>query len=221
MSSDYIPGPDADFTGWLTNFINFANANLAALGLTAADIAPLQTALTNWITAFDANVAAQAAARGTRETKEAARRDAEALARPLVQLLKARGSVSDAQRQSLGVTTRSATRTVAGEPTSRPVATVDTSQRLQHTIAFVDELSPTSRAKPSGVSGCEVWVKVGGDSPVDPSELKYLATDTRTPYTAVYDGADGGKIAYYMLRWVNTRGERGPWSQTVAATITA
>jgi hypothetical protein len=63
-------------------------------------------------------------------------------------------------------------------------------------------------------------VKIG-TAPTDPSELTYLATDTRTPYTPVYDGADGGKIAHHMLRWVNTRGERGPWSQTVAATITA
>lgn len=221
MSSDYIPGPDADFTAWLNNFINFANANLADLGLVAADLAPLQAAFTTWNTAFDAHVAAQAAARGTRETKDAARKDAERLARPMVQRLQTAGTVSNAQRQSLGVTPRSTTRTEAAEPTSRPVATVDTSQRLQHTISFVDELSPTTRAKPAGISGCEVWVKVGGEAPVDPSELKYLATDTRTPYTAGYDGNDGGKIAYYMLRWVNTRGERGPWSQTVAATITA
>jgi hypothetical protein len=35
------------------------------------------------------------------------------------------------------------------------------------------------------------------------------------------NGADAGKPAFYMLRWVNPRGERGPWSQTVSATITA
>lgn len=221
MSTDYIPRPDAEFSGWLTNFINFANANLAALGLTAADIAPLETANTTWNTAYDANLSAQAAAKGTRETKDEARKEAERLARPLVQRLQSGGTVTNAQRQSLGVNVRSTVRVDAGAPTSRPVATVDTSQRLQHTISFVDDQSPNSRAKPTGVSGCEVWVKVGGTAPVDPSELSYLATDTRTPYTAGFDGDDGGKTAYYMLRWVNTRGERGPWSQTVAATITA
>jgi hypothetical protein len=97
---------------------------------------------------------------------------------------------------------------------------VDTSQRLRHTISFVDELTPNTRGKPDGVSGCEVWVKVGNAAPADPSELKYLATDTRTPYVAEFDGADAGKTAYYMLRWVSTRGETGPWSQTVSGTIT-
>ena len=71
-----------------------------------------------------------------------------------------------------------------------------------------------------GVQGCEIWVKVDGPPPADPSELKYLATDTRTPYLAEYDGSQAGKPAYYMLRWVSTRGETGPWSQTIAATIT-
>ena len=57
--------------------------------------------------------------------------------------------------------------------------------------------------------------------PADPSELKYLATDTRTPYVVDFEGAQGGKPAYYMMRWVSKRGETGPWSQTVSATITA
>jgi hypothetical protein len=36
-----------------------------------------------------------------------------------------------------------------------------------------------------------------------------------------FDGADGGKTAHYMLRWINSRAETGPWSQTVSATIGA
>jgi hypothetical protein len=42
-----------------------------------------------------------------------------------------------------------------------------------------------------------------------------------TPYTTDFDGADGGKQAHYMLRWVNTRGETGPWSETATAMIGA
>jgi hypothetical protein len=37
---------------------------------------------------------------------------------------------------------------------------------------------------------------------------------------AEFDGSQAGKTAYYMLRWVSTRGETGPWSQTVSGTIT-
>jgi hypothetical protein len=27
-------------------------------------------------------------------------------------------------------------------------------------------------------------------------------------------GSEGGKQMHYMLRWVNTRGETGPWIET-------
>lgn len=52
--ADYIPGPDASFQAWQSNFVTYANANLAALGLTAADMAPITSAQSGWATAFPA-----------------------------------------------------------------------------------------------------------------------------------------------------------------------
>lgn len=71
--SDFIPRSDADFSDWLQNFITYASANSAALGLTAADITPVQTATTDFDTARAANDAMQAQARGTRATKDGKR----------------------------------------------------------------------------------------------------------------------------------------------------
>jgi len=39
--------------------------------------------------------------------------------------------------------------------------------------------------------------------------------------TLDFAGADGGKNANYLLRWVNPTGEKGPWSETATATIGA
>ena len=72
--------------------------------------------------------------------------------------------------------------------------------------------------------GCEIWVKVtaaGEAAPVSADELSFVTLDTASPYTVEYDGADGSKTAHYMLRWVKTNGDKGPWSETVSATITA
>jgi hypothetical protein len=117
--------------------------------------------------------------------------------------------VTDAQRQALGITVRSTSRTAAGTPSSRPVATVDTSQRLRHTINFSDESTPTSRVKPEGAQGCEIWMKVGDPTPAGPNDVHYLALDTRTPYTVEFEAADAGKAAYYMLRWISTSRRNG------------
>jgi hypothetical protein len=106
-------------------------------------------------------------------------------------------------------------------PTTRPVVTVDNSVALRHVIGFTDGATPVRTALPEGVMGAEIWVKIGDPPPVDPSELTFLGTDTRTPYVATYPGADANKVAHYMLRWINTRGEKGPWSETASATIGA
>ena len=101
-------------------------------------------------------------------------------------------------------------------------------QRLQHTIAFADESTPTRkvvasgpRTRRAGVMGAEIWGKAGDPPPTGPSELGFLSVGTRTPYVADYAGEDGGKTAHYMLRWVATTGEKGPWSETASATIGA
>lgn len=46
--------------------------------------------------------------------------------------------------------------------------------------------------------------------PSSPDELIFVTLDTATPYIAEFDG---GKTAHYMLRWVKTNGEKGPWSE--------
>lgn len=218
--ADYIPNTDADFNTWQDNLYKYASDNLAALGLTAADLTPITASRSTWMTTYSDHVAAQAAAQGASQSKSSARGDYEARLRTFVQGVQADHTVEDKHRAGLQIGVRSAARTPASMPASSPVATVDTSHRLRHTINFNDEHSPTRRAKPEGVMGCEIWVKIGDPAPTGPSQLHFLATDTATPYTAQYDEADANKVAHYMLRWVNRKGEAGPWSQTVSATIT-
>ena len=219
---DYIPAPDGDFDAWQDNFITYASANAAALGLDPlVDIPPLIAAQGTWTTDRASNTAAQSAAQSARQAKDAARGGLEGVIRPLVGRLQASAAVDDAERAALGITVPDTIPTPVGPPVTRPVVKVDTSQRLQHTIAFADELTPTRTAKPAGVRGAQIWVKIGDPAPIDPNELTFLATDTRTPYLAQFEGADANKVAHYMLRWESTRGEPGPWSETASATIGA
>jgi hypothetical protein len=220
MANDYVPRPDGNFDTWQANFVSYVSANMAALGLVAGDITPLTTAQTAWTTAYGGHTTAAAAAEAARQTKDDRRGDYEGVIRPLVRRLQAGPTVTDTQRQAMGVTVRDTQPTPVGPPTSRPVGRVDSGQRLRHTVHFADEATPTSKAKPAGATGCEIWVKIG-TAPVDPAELTFLALDTNSPYVTEFAGADGGKTAHYMLRWVNPRSEKGPWSETVSATIGA
>ena len=217
----YIPHADPAFDTWQQNFITYLGAHYTDLGLAPEEIVPPITAQTTWTSDYAAHATAQAAAQSARQAKDDARTAFEDAIRSLVRRLQASPDVDDTEREAMGITVADTTATAAAEPASRPLVSVDTSQRLRHVIAFVDENTPTRKAKPKGVMGVELWVKIGDPVPTDPAELTFLAVDTRTPYTADYGGEDGGKTAHYMLRWVNTTGEKGPWSETASATIGA
>lgn len=106
---------------------------------------------------------------------------------------------------------------VAG-PFPRPIQ-VAAARGVTLRFAFGDTLS---RARPKGVKGYEIYVQIGGATPpTDISQCAYLATATRGTYTAQYPGSDGNKTAWYMARCVGNRGDRGPVSITVGATIAA
>ena len=155
-----------------------------------------------------------AAANAATQAKATARDSLTAAVRGLVKLIQAKPNVTDESKQAIGITVSDGTRTSVGVPTTAPVGRIEQANRLEHTLNFADSTTPTSKAKPAGVRGCQVWVKIGTAPPASASELHYLATDTRTPYVAQFDTADN------WLRWENTKGETGPWSAAVSATIT-
>ena len=219
MPEDYIPRPDDKFNDFQDDFIAYVAAHKTELGVTTDEVTALTAKQNTWTTAYATHTAAQTAAKSATTAKEDARAPLEASIRSFAGRFQASESVTDAQREAMEIPVHATTRTRVGVPTTRPVATVDTSRRLSHVIDFRDADKPRSKAKPAGVAGCEIWVKVGGAPPTDPNELRYVATDTATPYLAEYPGTDAGKTAHYWLRWLNTRSEPGPWSDTVSATI--
>jgi len=218
--ADYIPGPDASFQAWQSNFVTYANANLAALGLTAADMTPITAAQTPWVNGFTAHIAAVNAAKAAKQTKDEARAAYVAAIRPLVRRLQASPQVSDAERASLGITVRQEPGPI-GPPTTAPICSIECGNRLQQVLRFVDSATPTRKAKPAGALGVEIWNKVGTTPPTGESDLRFVAVDTNAPYVMNFDSADGGKTNYVWMRWVSPTGERGPWGEQAQATIAA
>lgn len=50
---------------------------------------------------------------------------------------------------------------------------------------------------------------------------KFLSVSSHGALQTDFLSAEAGKTAYYALRWVSTRGEKGPWSEVAAATVAA
>jgi hypothetical protein len=89
---------------------------------------------------------------------------------------------------------------------------------LRHLI-FVYGTSRTDRAKLEDQHGMELVYVVGGERPVDISQLIHSVFDTRSPLDIEFTEEERGKVVWFAVRWENTRGEKGPWSEIYFAII--
>jgi hypothetical protein len=51
--------------------------------------------------------------------------------------------------------------------------------------------------------------------------VSLLTMTIRASFRAEFKAGEGGKTAVCMARWINTRGEKGPWSEITTATMAA
>jgi hypothetical protein len=220
-TTDYIPGGDADAIAEGRVRVNYAQANLDKLNLTIEELKPLKDALDLFEDKYDANVATQAEARSARESKDDARDDWEKLDRAFNGRMQSDLEVTDEDRAAMKLRVYDTVKTdSAAQINTFPVGVVDTSQKLRHEISWRDSGTPDSRAKPAGVFGCQILFKIGGSAPVDAKECEEAAIDRNSPYLMQFDGADGGKTCWYLLRWIMSSGEKGAISPLYSATIT-
>ncbi|MDR1372726.1 MAG: hypothetical protein LBJ17_06345 [Dysgonamonadaceae bacterium] len=103
-------------------------------------------------------------------------------------------------------------------PDTYPDYDVDTSIMRRLGIHFFNHGSK-SHAKPHGIHGAEIkWAKLAVP-PVDVEELLNSSFDTRSPFTLDFLESERGETVWFCLRWENTTGEKGPWSELIKAII--
>ena len=219
--SDYIPKTGTQFLTWLMQLLKAITPDPAHFGLIAADVTALQALYDTCAKSHAAHVDAQKRAMEATEAKDKDQALAEAGARSVVQKVNANPRVDNAMRALLGVAPHAETRSAVGKPTTRPIGRLVDKQALRQEAHWVDEATPLSRRKPEGAQACEIFLKIGGDAPVDETTCKRIARDTASPYLFEFEAEDAGKTAYWLFRWVNGKDEPGPFGALVSAKITA
>jgi hypothetical protein len=229
--SNYIPRPDGAFDAWATHYVDAVKLWWTANGQDPAGLKPLENALAEWQKDYPAHVSAQQQAERARQAKDAARAALERAVRPITSFVQTYPKTTDADRATIGITVRDTARRAVPPPTSAPVVQVESGQRLTHRLRFTDAAAPTRRGKPPGTIGAEVWLAL--TPPHEPApplnspgaggggSYKFLSVSSRGNLQTDFPSAEAGKTAYYALRWVSTRGEKGPWSEVAAATVAA
>ncbi len=216
---DNVPESDPEFDIWQKNLITIVESNGTAWSIPADAVTALKSKQTVWITAYGKASILKTRSSADVQEKNDARNDYEKNLRSFIsEYLAFNSKITNGDRDRLQIKVRSGQRTPVGIPVTHPVGDINISKNQRHIISYVDSDS-NGKGKPEGVHGCEIWRKVGGDAPVNDGEYTYLATDTSSPYTATYGIAEISKRVYYRFRWVNTRGETGPWSTPISAIV--
>jgi hypothetical protein len=219
----YMPNADSDFLTWATSFSSYVTLHSGELPIDAQMAAAIGTEVTGFRTNLNGHTTARDASQAACELKDEKRETAEAVIRSIVRQFQASPDVTDAQREAMGIPVHSgARRMTAVQILSRPLGKVDTSERMRHRISYWDETTPNKRAKPDHTFGCEIWCVLTAPeapAPLDPSAYQSMGLNTASPFMTEFGGADVGKMAHYLLRWVGTTGEKGAWSDIISATI--
>lgn len=218
---NYLPLGDAPLQAWALNFSTLLTAAPATYGLLAGDaviVAGLYaTYAADLIAATDPTTRTPV----TVAAKDVAKISLVASLRGYSVTVSRNPAVLDADKVAIGVTVRDLSPTRIPPPATAPLLACVGSLAMEVHLQIVDTTTPLLKTRPPGTVGCELWGTVGTVPPVGPTATNYQKLQTRCDGKLTFDAGDVGKTLYLYGRWINPRGEPGPWSARLDATIAA
>lgn len=212
---------------WGQNFVTKLEAAPATYMVAAVTITALRTLVDAFQIAFDvAGVVGRLSVDPSGYTKpqraalSAAAADFLGLASQTAVQIQANSAISDMDKLDAGVVPRNFTRTPIPAPNSAPLIDISFAASGTHQLEYADTNSPSSRTKPSGVTGLLLFLEIhAGNVDADYNNARLYGVFTKSPMIVAFDQDDAGKTATYWAQWINRRGEPGPLSASRSFTI--
>jgi hypothetical protein len=215
-----IPRKDVDFNVAQEVIVETADENRAKWGLDSVWMdGELLPEKVKWEDAWSAYVNPAARTPAITFAKTGERKVYEKLVRKLVKNLQSNVNVTPDDLRGMGIVVPSSTRTPAPIATESPDTDVDTSVIAHLIIHFFRKGGKHRKGKPEGQRGVEIRWIVSDVPPARWDDLIHSGFDTNSPYTLEFENDFRGKTVYFALRWENTRGDKGPWSEIESAII--
>ena len=219
MANDYLPASDSGFDLWVANFASEIDSFATALGLTPAEVTAIGNARTDWSTSFTNYHVSLQNARGFAEQKENSRAEADALVRRTVRRIQTSPAMTNQMREVLRIPVPSSERTPVGPPAEAPLLALDWGTRGQMTLKYgPNPGNARKNGKPKGVTGVQVYVHEGG-LPTTDTAWQFL-TSCSTSKCVHHVSGVGSRTFAYRVRYVNGKGETGPWSAPAVGAVT-
>ena len=217
---DFIPNEEAQFNTWADQFVTTLRKDNEAYQIPEQEVNELVAEYHDFDTQYKNAIAARDAAAAALRAKDEQRQALESRIRSTAKRIQADDRVSNPARKDAGLPVYKTTRTPVPAPTSAPFGDVMLTNRLEQSLSFAD--SENRRRRPTGAIGVEIYMNIGDAvAPVDPADYTFVEICSRGPKLFTFNAEDANKVAHYLLRWVNHKGETGPWSATISGTIPA
>lgn len=219
--SSFLPSREAQLAPYLQNMSAKISAAPTTYGLVAADATALATLVTAFVSALATATNPTTRTKGTIAAKDTAKAQVVATVRVLAKRIQANPAVTAQMKTDLGLPVHAVVPTPQPPPTSSPALIIVSIKPRAHIIRIADENTPNKRARPKGTFGAEVYSYVGdpADAPADLELWRFEGQATKAEFEVDYGGADVGKTALIVARWYNRKGETGPVSLPVNATV--
>jgi hypothetical protein len=224
MQGPYIPAQDGQFDIWFANFSTLLTASPTTYGLVAGDAVIVAAAQAAWNAAYLLATNPVTRTPVTIADKDTQRTASEATVRPYATSISRNPAVTNMDKTAIGVNLPNTARTPVPPPTTQPTLSLVTAQHFTHTLAYKDTSTPTTKAKPPGAIGMEVWRVVQVGPSTDPATATQIGVFTKSPNVVGYTSPDIGKTATYWGRWVTRSGpggqsQTGPFSAPLSVVI--
>lgn len=80
---------------------------------------------------------------------------------------------------------------------------------------IADSATPSKKAKPVDASAAQVFAYFGETMPVDNEQFHFIGLATRSTFPIDLQSNQCGNGSFFRLRWVNSKGETGPWGDII------
>jgi len=126
--------------------------------------------------------------------------------------------ITAANKVALKIKTRTGIKAPIVTPTTTPFTSIFQKESLAHHFKIIDSLTG-KKARPRGVVFAELKYCIGLLPPdgVDNCTKNIFVASAEN--FVVFDAADKNKNAYYYGRWVNSKGQTGPFTLLFSAVI--
>jgi hypothetical protein len=211
MATVFPPRKDADLFAFTPIFSAKITAAPTDYGLTAADATAFASLSTAWVNAYNLAADPDTRTKSTVAAKDQARTNVLASLRSLGKRIQATPTVTDAQKESLGLPVHDTKPSPVPPPAVAPILTVVSAVGNTVRLRLEDATAPSRRGKPANVAGAAVFSFVGDEPPADLAAWSFEGNTSRTTFDVVFPASVApGALVWFCACWFNPRLANGP-----------